>query len=50
MSQDIVRHICHAFNIISDGLNGVLGRLAHNNRKSKVNLFFSMLNIEILVK
>lgn len=51
MSPDIVRHnnIYHAF-IVSVGLNGVLGRLAHNKRKSRVNLFFPILNIEVLVK
>lgn len=43
VSQDIVRnkHIYHAFSIVSDGLSGVLGRLAHNKKKSRVNLFFS---------
>ena len=52
MSQDVARHnnIYHTFSIVSDGLNGVLGRLAHNERKSRVNLFFPILNIEVLVK
>lgn len=41
MSQDIVRHnnIYHAFSIAADGLNGVLGRLAHNKKKNRVNFF-----------
>lgn len=52
MSQDIVRHdnIYHAFSIVSDRLNGFLGRLAHSKRKRRVNLFFPILNIEVLVK